>query len=273
MSALALLGSDAAFSIINREKLYRFLVDLKNPDGSFSMERGGEVDVRAAYCVLAVSTLLGLRTDYLERGLVDWLLSCQTYEGGFGAAPFLEAHGGYAYCALASLRLLQAGDRANLRSLRRWTAERQVAAEGGFNGRTNKLVDGCYSFWVGALWPLLDLNSPELTEWGCDPLALQKYVLACCQDEKGGLIDKPGKPRDFYHTCYTLSGLSLAQRAPGSKVLGDPANLLVRAWRVHSLPSHLSSAGGNESPSSNIGTACVTRALAWANNHPIRLLD
>lgn len=23
--------------------------------------------------------------------------------------------------------------------------------EGGFQGRTNKLVDGCYSFWVGAV--------------------------------------------------------------------------------------------------------------------------
>jgi protein farnesyltransferase subunit beta len=28
--------------------------------------------------------------------------------------------------------------------------------EGGFQGRPNKLVDGCYSFWVGALFPLLE---------------------------------------------------------------------------------------------------------------------
>ena len=28
--------------------------------------------------------------------------------------------------------------------------------EGGFNGRTNKLVDGCYSFWQGGLFPLLE---------------------------------------------------------------------------------------------------------------------
>ena len=27
--------------------------------------------------------------------------------------------------------------------------------EGGFQGRTNKLVDGCYSFWVGALIPMI----------------------------------------------------------------------------------------------------------------------
>jgi prenyltransferase beta subunit len=27
--------------------------------------------------------------------------------------------------------------------------------EGGFQGRTNKLVDGCYSFWQGGVFPLL----------------------------------------------------------------------------------------------------------------------
>ncbi len=31
----------------------------------------------------------------------------------------------------------------------------QGLMEGGFMGRTNKLVDGCYSYWQGALFPLL----------------------------------------------------------------------------------------------------------------------
>jgi len=29
--------------------------------------------------------------------------------------------------------------------------------------------------------------------------------------ENGGIIDKPGKGRDYYHTCYGLSGLSVSQ--------------------------------------------------------------
>lgn len=43
------------------------------------------------------------------------------------------------------------------------------------------------------------------------------------------LVDKPGKSRDFYHTCYTLSGLSVAQNMPDGQeaVLGDESNLLV----------------------------------------------
>ena len=34
--------------------------------------------------------------------------------------------------------------------------------EGGFMGRTNKLVDGCYSYWQGALLPLLQQLGPQL---------------------------------------------------------------------------------------------------------------
>ena len=37
----------------------------------------------------------------------------------------------------------------------RWTSARQMSYEGGFQGRTNKLVDGCYSFWQGGVFPLL----------------------------------------------------------------------------------------------------------------------
>ena len=36
-----------------------------------------------------------------------------------------------------------------------WLTERQMANQGGFQGRTNKLVDGCYSFWQGAVPALL----------------------------------------------------------------------------------------------------------------------
>ena len=32
--------------------------------------------------------------------------SCQTYEGGFGACPGAEAHGGYSFCGYATLLLL-----------------------------------------------------------------------------------------------------------------------------------------------------------------------
>ena len=52
-------------------------------------------------------------------------------------------------------------------------------------------------------------------------LALQRYILHCAQNlDGGGMRDKPGKSRDFYHSCYSLSGLSLSQHF----VLGDGYN-------------------------------------------------
>merc|ERR1712083_102547 len=68
-----------------------------------------------------------------------------------------------------------------------------------------------------------------LNHWLFNQEGLQEYLLICCQDPRGGLVDKPGKSRDFYHTCYTLSGLSVAQNMPNGQeaVLGDESNLLV----------------------------------------------
>lgn len=56
---------------------------------------------------------------------------------------------------------------------------------------------------------------PEL--WQFNQAALQEYILCCCQCARGGLIDKPGKTKDFYHTCYCLSGLSVSQHCFGNK--------------------------------------------------------
>merc|ERR1712059_183171 len=63
----------------------------------------------------------------------------------------------------------------------------------GFQGRTNKLVDGCYSFWQGGLFPLLHqmLGDTDRNHWLFDQGALQEYILICCQDLRGGLVDKP----------------------------------------------------------------------------------
>lgn len=44
---------------------------------------------------------------------------------------------------------------------------------------------------------------------------LERYILLCAQDVNGGLRDKPSKGRDFYHTCYNLSGLSISQNWSG----------------------------------------------------------
>lgn len=61
----------------------------------------------------------------------------QTYEGGFGGQPGLEAHGGYSFCAFAALTLLNAVHLVDVPRLLRWAAHRQMSTEGGFQVRLN----------------------------------------------------------------------------------------------------------------------------------------
>ena len=67
--------------------------------------------------------------------------------------------------------------------------------------------------------------------------ALQLWLLRCCQASKGGMRDKPGKPPDYYHTCYCLSGLSSSQNY-GGFVLGPPSNKLVKADPLCNVVEH-----------------------------------
>jgi prenyltransferase beta subunit len=53
----------------------------------------------------------------------------------------------YTFCAFAALFILNATQKINLSKLYDWCSKRQLPLEGGFNGRTNKLVDACYTFW------------------------------------------------------------------------------------------------------------------------------
>nr|CDS34335.1 chromodomain helicase dna binding protein 6 [Hymenolepis microstoma] len=245
VNCLVSLNSADALDVIDRKALGDWLLSLRQPDGSFIMHLGGEIDVRGAYCAIAAASITGIIKTRPEifHGTAEWIARCQTYEGGFGGQPGLEAHGGYSFCAFAALNLLNAIHLVDVPRLLRWAANRQMPTEGGFQGRTHKLVDSCYSFWVGAIFPLLEQvlfentsssgsNRPEYTMF--DTSALQEYIILCCQKvhssppglsipndrfpvinaSGGGLFDKPGKNVDPYHTCYALSGLTVAQHSP-----------------------------------------------------------
>ena len=67
-----------------------------------------------------------------------------------------------------------------------------------------------------------------------DTEMLERYILLCAQDVKGGLRDKPSKSRDFYHTCYNLSGLSISQRDNNRVARTDPC-FNIRVDRVQEI--------------------------------------
>jgi protein farnesyltransferase subunit beta len=161
--------------------------------GGMTMHEGGEVDVRGCYCALAACRLLGMERATAEVAdacaLERYVRACQvrraaparraqprsaaacfplprssplsgppcaqSYEGGVGGEPWNEAHGGYTFCGLAALALAGRGGAADGPALLRWATRMQGWMEGGFMGRTCKLVDGCYAFWQGAALPVL----------------------------------------------------------------------------------------------------------------------
>lgn len=215
------MRSAETYEIIDRKAMWQWLGRLKQPDGGFRICEGGEEDTRGVYCALVTISLLdlplelppdaharraGLKT--FNDGIGTYLSRCQTYEGGIASSPGGEAHGAYVFCALGCLSLL-GSPRATFNkfldvgALIDWMSARQYAPEGGLAGRTNKLVDGCYSHWIGGCWPLVQasLNGPlastERTPSAIGNLysaeGLARYILCCCQAPHGGLRDKPSK--------------------------------------------------------------------------------
>lgn len=131
------------------------------------------------------STWIFDRIEYFDCVLTTFLdCRCQSYEGGFSACPGMEAHGGYSFCGLATLFMLGKDHLCDINAFtviisiectyrtglnggsvilisafhfhwQRWIVNRQMRLEGGFQGRTNKLVDACYSFWQGGAFLFL----------------------------------------------------------------------------------------------------------------------
>lgn len=228
--SLAMVGGTATYESINRKTMWHFIGRMKQADGGFTMAEGGEEDIRGAFCAMIILSLLNLPLELpqdapaRQHGLTtftdnlgDWVGKCQSWDGGISAAPGNEAHGAYAFCGLGCLSILGPPKETlpkylNLPLLTYWLSSRQCAPEGGYNGRTNKLVDGCYSHWVGGCWSLVEAATGlDSTSQLWNRAALARYILSAAQEKDGGLKDKPGKHADAYHTCYNLAGLSATQ--------------------------------------------------------------
>lgn len=173
-AALVILGDPQYLDMLPRAAIKRWLLTLRNDDGSFRVSGGGESDIRTSYCVAVITTLLALDdpSTFASKGglfaddvrseailtpqTARFVARCQTHEGGFTCSTTsTEAHGAYTLCGVASLILMKQPHLLHQAPLRRWLCARQLSYEGGFNGRTNKLVDSCYSYWIGAAHVLL----------------------------------------------------------------------------------------------------------------------
>jgi len=107
--ALAIVGGESAYRVIDRRTMWKWLCALKQPDGGFQLTLGGEIDVRqvfvpldqvhvpdrefrGAYCAAVLITLLQLPLDLptdspaytperpdLFSGLADYVRRCKLF--------------------------------------------------------------------------------------------------------------------------------------------------------------------------------------------------
>ena len=114
--ALALVGGEDAYEVVDRRSMWKWLCSLKQPDGGFQMAVGGEEDVRyaarvsprvrmlwhtnadgaprGAYCAAVIISLLNIPLDLspdspacavghkgLFSGLAEWIRRCRSRTG------------------------------------------------------------------------------------------------------------------------------------------------------------------------------------------------
>ncbi|CAF90463.1 unnamed protein product, partial [Tetraodon nigroviridis] len=155
LCSLLILGDN--LSRVNKQACLAGLRALQMEDGSFyALPEGSENDIRFIYCAASICYMLDDWSGMDTRKAIEYIRGSLSYDGGFGQGAGRESHGGWTYCAIASLclmgRLDETLSRRELDRIRRWCIMRQ---QSGFHGRPNKPVDTCYSFWVGATLELL----------------------------------------------------------------------------------------------------------------------
>ncbi|KAK4546031.1 hypothetical protein LTR36_002168 [Oleoguttula mirabilis] len=195
-------------------KVAKYIAGLQQPNGTFAGDEWGETDTRFLYCALNALSLLGFLPSQQadQPPLIDvpaataYVKACQNFDGGFGTEPGAESHSGQVFTCCGALSITgeldsYLGEEGKDR-LGAWLSERQLPS-GGLNGRPEKLVDVCYSWWVMSSMAMIGR-----LHW-IDKAKLTAFILQCQDPEEGGFADRPGDMVDVFHTVFGLAGLSL----------------------------------------------------------------
>ena len=103
---------------------------------------------------------------------VSHIQSCANFDGGYGVGPGAETHASQIYTCLGALSIAGRLDLVDKDRLGAFLSERQLE-NGGLNGRPEKLVDVCYSWWV-----LSSLAMIDRLHW-IDGEKLTRFILKC----------------------------------------------------------------------------------------------
>ncbi|ETE70855.1 Geranylgeranyl transferase type-1 subunit beta, partial [Ophiophagus hannah] len=150
LCCLIILGDD--LRRVNKEACLAGLRALQLEDGSFcAVLEGSENDMRFIYCAACICYMLNSWSGMDTKKAIDYIRRSMSYDNGLAQGAELESHGGSTFCGIASLCLMgkleEVFSEKELKRIKRWCIMRQ---QNGYQGRPNKPVDTCYSFWVGA---------------------------------------------------------------------------------------------------------------------------
>ncbi|KAK9154275.1 hypothetical protein Sjap_001755 [Stephania japonica] len=236
LAILKMIGYD--LQCIERESILVSMRNLQQPDGSLMpIDTGAENDLRFVFCAgrnirMTLTAICFMLSDWsgMDREKAkEFILNCQSYDGGFGLVPGSESHGvlsvhlclsgtgGATYCAVAALNLMgfieddllftsASPSLMNVQLLLEWCLQR-LNADGGFQGRPNKNSDTCYAFWIGGTLKIL--GGLDFIDKG----ALREFLFTC-QSQYGGFSKFPRHLPDLYHSYYGFCAFSLLEE-PG----------------------------------------------------------
>ncbi|XP_078436276.1 prenyltransferase family protein isoform X2 [Wolffia australiana] len=212
LAILKTIGYD--FSNFDSNAISASMQYLQQPNGSFiPIHCGAESDLRFVYCAAAICSIINDWRGMDKEKAKNYIISCQSYDGGFGLVPGSESHGGATYCAVAALRLMgyieegratkfTESSMIDVALLLEWALQRQ-ASDGGFQGRSNKASDTCYAFWVLGVLRILGAHQ------FIDRESLRSFLLSC-QSKWGGFSKFPElQMPDLYHSYYGLAAFGL----------------------------------------------------------------
>lgn len=230
IAILLALGDD--LSRLDRAAIIRGVAATQREDGSFSATvEGSEQDMRFVYCAACICTMLDDWGAVDKARMKEYILGSVRYDYGISQHQEMESHGGTTFCALAALQMsgqLNELPVKMVEGMKRWLVMRQAD---GFQGRPNKLVDTCYSFWIGASMKIL--NVFELT----DAAENRQYIMSTQEKLTGGFSKWPGSLADPFHSYFGICGLSFLEE-PGVSPIDPCLNISQRSYermkRLHS---------------------------------------
>lgn len=212
--------------IIYDEHIEDYILGLFSSQGLFYGDAYKEEDTRFVCCAILSLKLLSLAKEnaqynrirlsgciseayishitskgFSKDKVIEYILKCYNFDGGFGSAPRNESHTAQIFCCIGALRALGALHSFDHCRTTQFLVFRQNS-NGGFGGRPGKKEDVCYSFWNIASLSMLE-GVPFIST-----RRLWDFVMSC-QDSSGGFSDRPGNEPDVYHTMFALAGLSL----------------------------------------------------------------